>query len=114
MDPLGLSASVAGLLSLALEVTKILNGYIGGVVSAPQEALELNTEITALHHVLRSIIDVLRKEDIENETVTFDRQSIMCSVISACESHIKIWCKRLAKLQSFDMMARLTWPFKKD
>ncbi|KAI5812827.1 hypothetical protein BZA77DRAFT_346729 [Pyronema omphalodes] len=120
MDPLSLSASAAGLLSLAIEVTKILTGYISAVKSAPQDASELNTEMLALCHILEKLVEILRSDDdigIDSEA-SFNDQSVLRSVISVCQEHITTVYKRIAKLRSTDKISRLVermvWPLKKD
>jgi hypothetical protein len=115
MDPLSLSASVAGLLSLALEVTKTLHAYISDVKSAPQDACELETEVSALCHSLETIVGMLRSEDVEGKA--FDDQSILRSVISACQGHIESILKMVSKLRSIGKAGPMAWmagPFKKD
>ncbi|KAI5786234.1 hypothetical protein FPQ18DRAFT_308786 [Pyronema domesticum] len=120
MDPLSLSASAAGLLSLAIEVTKILTSYTSAVKSAPQDASELNTEILALGHILEKLVEILR---IDHDAGTgggtsFDEQSVLRSVMSACQEHIAAVYKRVAKLHSTDkvssLVERMVWPLKKD
>lgn len=82
MDPITLSASVAGFLSLAIKITKILGSYVTNVQSAPAEARELTTQVTALCHVLETVVNVLRSDDIE--ATSFERPSVLFSVIQAC------------------------------
>jgi hypothetical protein len=52
MDAFTISTGVAGFLSLALEISKILKAYVDGVKSAPEEARNLLVEVTALCHAL--------------------------------------------------------------
>jgi hypothetical protein len=47
MDPLSISVGVAGFLSLAMEISKILAAYVGDVKSAPEEAHSLLTEVSS-------------------------------------------------------------------
>jgi hypothetical protein len=116
MDPLGLSASVAGFLSLAIEVTKILNAYVNDVKDAPQEASELNTKATILSDVLEKLIEILRSDDVE--ATTFDDQSLLFLVVKSCDRHMNFVYKKIAKLRNTDkvkaLMGRVLWPFQKD
>lgn len=96
MDGLSLSANVAGLICLAIEVAKTLHSYIGAVKTAPQEANELHAEILALSQVLDTLVDTLRGDDIEE--ANFDQQSILYLVVGACEGHVRTVYK---KLESF-------------
>jgi hypothetical protein len=118
MDPLNLSASVAGFLGLAIEVTKILSSYVSDVKDASQEASELNTKVSILSHVLRELVDILQSDNMK--ATTFDEQSLLFSVVNSCEGHLKCVYKKLAKLQVRDtdkikaLMGRVSWPFQKD
>jgi hypothetical protein len=66
-DPLSISASVAGLLSLTIELTKSLNNYISGVKSAPEDSKRLCTETEALSAVLEKLVKFLRDQDKEGD-----------------------------------------------
>ncbi|KAI5814530.1 hypothetical protein BZA77DRAFT_345631 [Pyronema omphalodes] len=116
MDPVGFAASVAGLVSLAIEVTKILNAYVHDVKDAPQEASELNTKVTVLSHVLRKLVDTLQSDDMQ--AVTIDEHSFLSSVVSSCEHHVKFVYKNIAKLRDTSkvkaLMGRVSWPFQKE
>ncbi|CCX31243.1 hypothetical protein FPQ18DRAFT_79106 [Pyronema domesticum] len=116
MDPLSLCASVAGLISLALDVTTILNGYIGSVKSAPQEASDLNIEVAALSKVLPKLNDALRTDDISESTS--DNQSILCAIVDSCKGHLTSVLEHIAKLRSIskvsEVMGRMTRPLKRD
>lgn len=115
MDPLSLSASIAGLLSLSLEVTKILTNFFSIVKSASSEASSLVTEVTALSHVLETLFEILRSDD--PEVTTFNEQSVLCSIISAYQEHIGSLFKTIMKLRSVKtegVLGRLAWPYKKE
>ncbi|OAL32656.1 Serine/threonine-protein kinase GCN2 [Fonsecaea nubica] len=62
MDPLSLTASVAGLLSLTINVTDILSKYIRSVKKAEQESLELKQELCSLCEVLKQLDQFLDGE----------------------------------------------------
>jgi hypothetical protein len=115
MDPLSLSASIVGFISLAIEVTKILGVFIGDVKSAPQEATDLMTEVAALVNVLQTLVEDLRED--HGETI-FEEQAVLCTVISACQVQVSEIYAKLAKLRRttkvMRTVARLTWSFQKD
>lgn len=115
MDPLSLSASAAGLMGLATEITKIIGGYISGVNSASQDALKLTIEVDVLCHVLKLLNEILRGDEVGG---TFHSQSILRSVLDACQGHVTIVYKKLAKLNSANkatvFMGKIAWPFHKD
>jgi hypothetical protein len=50
MDPVSLSTSIAGFLSLAIQLSKILANYSNTVNSAPQEVSGLTIKVEALSH----------------------------------------------------------------
>jgi hypothetical protein len=118
MDLFTLSTGVAGLLSLAIEVTNILHNYISGVNSAPQDASELNTEVSALFHVLEAVVEALRSDDSNTEGNAFGDQCILRLVLTAYQGHVATVYKKISKFRSSDkkteLLARITWPFKKD
>jgi hypothetical protein len=62
MGPLSVSSGVAGFLSLAMEISRILTAYIGNVKSAPDDAHNLLKEILALCHVLEQPVTLLRND----------------------------------------------------
>jgi hypothetical protein len=109
---------VAGLLSLALEVTRTLHNYISGVKSATQNASELNSEVSALWHVLETLVEALRNDDIDTKSKAFDDQSILRSVIAEYQKLVAAVYKKISKLKSMDKtavpIARITWPFQKE
>ncbi|CCX08581.1 hypothetical protein FPQ18DRAFT_387597 [Pyronema domesticum] len=100
MDPLSLSASVAGLMSQAMEVTKILSQYTRDVKSALDDVNELSTEVSALSHVLNTAVTILRSNELEG--TSFTEQSILSSVVTSCQVHINTIYRKPTKLQSND------------
>jgi hypothetical protein len=116
MDPISLSASVAGFLSLAIELTKLISTFIGDVKSAPQEASDLHTEIAALSLVLEKLTNILWS-DSPDDGEEIGEQSILVLVISACQSHVAAIYKKLSKLRTSDKMkesmGRIVWPFQR-
>jgi hypothetical protein len=122
MDPLSLSASIAGLISLTIEVTKIISEYRSGFKNAPKEASELSTEVAALHHVLETVLEILINEYNNSDDITFDEKNILFSIVDACEEHMNTIHTKMAKLQAAIkgaakfpiLMARLKWPFERE
>ncbi|CCX33627.1 hypothetical protein FPQ18DRAFT_91166 [Pyronema domesticum] len=68
MDLLGLSASIASFLSLAIELSKMPTNYSNTVKSAPQEVSGLTIEVEALSHVLEKLVEILRNDDPDINT----------------------------------------------
>lgn len=114
MDPLSIATGVAGLLSLAKELVKIIIDYTGDVKSATRDARSVLTEVTALSHVLQQLVDFLRKDDT-NSKCRFRETSALCSVIAICKNHIETLYRKV-KFQGKpekDLLGRLKWPFEK-
>lgn len=111
------SNGVAGFLTLALEIAKILNGYISDVKSASKEAEEL-TEVDDLCQVLKQLTEFLNNEDTDGTPF----EQALCTVIKACETHIQALYKTLlplrktksSKTKASDLIQRFAWPFQKD
>jgi hypothetical protein len=118
MDPFTISTGVAGFLGLALEITKILGTYIGEAKSAPEDAHNLVMEVTSLCHVLKEMVQFLRKD--ATEIGSFQPTSALCVVIGACQAKIEDLYKKLEKLQVKSdnkvagLIERLKWPLKKE
>lgn len=89
-DPLSIAASVAGLISLSVEVTKIANEYASSVKSAPEEIKELAIQTEALSQVLVKLRDDAA-EDV------FQPNSYLCSVLEYCESQLKGLSEKLGQ-----------------
>jgi hypothetical protein len=64
MDPLSISAAVAGFLSPAVQITELLRGYINGIQSASEEAKYLLTQVAALCYVREKLVEFLRSEGL--------------------------------------------------
>lgn len=60
MDPLSLAASVAGLISITLEVSRIVDSYCKSVKDARKDVSEIAQELTRMRDVLRQLDGVLR------------------------------------------------------
>jgi hypothetical protein len=86
-DPLSISASVAGLIGLATEVTKILKDYVSSVKSAHEDATRLLKEITALCFVLDQLKDLLRKDELQGSF--FEKTCVLVSVLGVTSANIE-------------------------
>ncbi|KAI5798542.1 hypothetical protein FPQ18DRAFT_123346 [Pyronema domesticum] len=115
MDPLSISAVVAGLLSLALENPRILKAYIGDAKSASEEARNLLMEVSSLCHVLDQLVRLLRKDIKDN----FEPTSAMVVAINACQQQIHGLYQKIAKLEVHEkgitrIIERMKWPLRID
>jgi hypothetical protein len=110
MDPFTLATGVAGILSLAMDITKVVKEYVDGVKDAPKSARSLHQEITALGHVLDQLVDFLRSENAKGNT--FDKTSALCSMIAICQKIIEGLSKKIGNLSrnKGSTFERLKWP----
>lgn len=99
MDPFSISTGVAGLLSLAIELSTILDNYVSGFKSAPEDADRILNEIDALCHVLKDLVKFLRDED-KHENQSFSQTSFLCSTIRMCQEEIQKLCKKFNKFHA--------------
>jgi hypothetical protein len=95
MDPFTISTGLAGFLSLALEIIKILSTYISAIKSAPEDANNFLLEVTALRHVLDQLVKFPRT-DVKRD---FASTSALYVAIMACQQYIEDLYKKLEKLQ---------------
>ncbi|CCX04765.1 Protein of unknown function [Pyronema omphalodes CBS 100304] len=91
MDPFTIATGLAGLLSLAIEISGILSGYIGASKSAPKEVHDLLVKVSALQQVLEQLIVFLRSE--EARQVSFNKTSVLLSVIVLANKKSKLFAK---------------------
>ncbi|KAL2005051.1 hypothetical protein VTN00DRAFT_2901 [Thermoascus crustaceus] len=80
-DTLSIAGSVAGLISLSIEVTKIAKKYVRNVKSAPEEIKDLAVQAEALSDVLAKLRDDAA-EDV------FQPDSCLFSVFKHCNSQL--------------------------
>ncbi|KAF8459281.1 hypothetical protein BDZ91DRAFT_685276, partial [Kalaharituber pfeilii] len=113
MDPLSITAAVAGFVSLTIEVTKLLKEYTSTVKGASEEAHSLLREISVLGDVLKQLEEFLRNKELDGK---IQRDSALSIVISQCQDMVKRVHSSLSKLRSPSAGFRehLKWPFKKE
>jgi hypothetical protein len=120
MDPLSVSAAVAGFLSIAIQITEILKGYIDGVHAAPEEARSLFTEVAALCQVLQDLVKLLRGKDLRG--LVFNQASQLLVAIKVCQGRLEQLYTKLEKLQVDscsssrlnELYARMKWPVQRE
>ncbi|KAI5819859.1 hypothetical protein BZA77DRAFT_274893 [Pyronema omphalodes] len=119
-DPLSVSASIAGLIGLAAQVTTVLKNYIEKVKSAHEDAKRLLRELLALSSVLDQIRDLLCGEDALLKGSSFSDTSLLISVLGSTNYHVDKLYKKLSKFSTpnsnklVDIWDRLTWPLTND
>jgi len=117
MEPLSIAASVAGLLSLTLEVSKTLDTYIGSVKNAPTESLRLAQEVSTLASTLGSLGRFLQAQ-APSSPQHFGQTSALVAAASSCHDTLgtlrATLGKFLDKAEGKKWYKRLAWPIKRD
>ena len=99
MDPLTLTTGLAGLFSLAIELTKICHDYYSGAREAPKSVQGFILELTCLKKVLLDLQDKVVLEP--NIAEAFDGR---CSlIIENLQSQQMIACEQPAALSLMDL-----------
>jgi hypothetical protein len=119
-DPLSVSASIAGLIGLATQVTSVLKNYIDRAKSAHEDAKRLLNELLTLCSVLDQMRDLLCGEDAQLKGSSFGDTSLLISVLGSTNYHVDKLYKKLSKFSTpnsnklVDIWDRLTWPLAND
>lgn len=91
MDPFSITAGVAGLLSLSMQLQQILSKYTKSVKHAAAESYELATELAVLHSVLKQLERFIEQQAHSGHH--FDQSSVLYMTTKSCH-------RRLNSLQS--------------
>ena len=113
MDPSTISTGtrVSGYLSLAIDLINILREYTTTVKSAPSDAETLLTGVISLNQVLQQLTNFLEKPE---HNANFYETSVLCSVVTICDTKIRNLHSKLNKFRSAEgMRDRRQWPFEK-
>ncbi len=112
MDGVSLASGIAGLITLALQVSSVIAEFSIAVKEGPKNIEELKQELLLLGEILGQLQDFLRSEKLKGRS--FDSNSVLQSAISSC----KVRIERIGdKLKPPDggrgarLVARLKWPF---
>lgn len=92
MEALGVAASVAGLISLALEVPKLIDTLVR-IRSAPEEAREMSKTAGVLVATLQKLEAFLKTEDAREMKIEDDSALIVS--LSVCQSKVLDLSKKL-------------------
>jgi hypothetical protein len=111
MDVFSIVASAAGLVSLALELSKTCSSYADTASRAQEEIERLLEEAKLLHHVLQQLEDFLRNRANSTNDDSFSQALFLSTTIISCKSHIDVL---LNKLKANKRDTKWKWPFKKD
>jgi hypothetical protein len=113
-EAIALASGVAGLLSLAIQITTISHRYISGFKGASKAVQSLFRELSALQKVLIQLQDIAQNPEYEEFTV-----HLQASVgIAECHQELDRIRQKLQKRKADGAVSaslnRLTWPFVED
>ena len=113
-EPFSLAASIAGLISLGVEITQITRRYVHGVRRASKDVKEFLHELAALVKILRQLDHLLSRD--RNGEANFDQTSVLFKTHDACRKELTaVRSKLLSRSRGHNIIRALTWPLvKKD
>jgi len=112
-EPVSLAASIAGLLSLGVQVSQIARDYVNGVRRASNDVEEFLQELGALVKVLRQLDELLKGDRIGK--VNFNQTSVLFLAHDACQKElIASRSKLLSRSHGHKIIRALAWPFVKN
>lgn len=111
-----MTASIAGIASLALEVSRILHDYYVNIESAPKDIETLTREVEGLTQVLNQLETFLDGEAMKSNS--FDQTaSVLATTLEDCKATLDN-LEKVLKLPMKGAVAktlrRLIWPFRKE
>ena len=120
-DPVGLAGSIVGLVGFAAQVSKLLYGYYGDAMNAPEDIKQLASEISSLAGLLEPLSTAAEANRI-SQTPDSKWMSRLVHEFREILEHLKgelphqISEQSDGKTRSImrSLKARLIWPFKKE
>lgn len=113
MDLFSVATGIAGLLSLSIELTKLIGSYINGVKHSSKSVEELLKKLGALSQVLGRFADFLKTENIKGGS--FDQSSTLFFATNACKDRLQSIFDKLdehTKAEGYSRgLVMLKWPF---
>ena len=111
MDPLSITAGVAGLVTLTVQVTKSVTSFGRAMIHERQDVQALLKEIETTRSVLQELYPFL--SDPKVNSITFQQTSALEVALRICNETIKSLQQRLDNLNSNKVsrsFERLRWP----
>lgn len=116
MDPLSIAGSVAGLVGLTIEITKLITAYADSVKNAAEESLQLAQELSALQSTLDELSRFLKSQSAKPSS--FSPTSTLVLATSSCYDSLKILQDILGKFMQVSegkkWYRKLAWPLKRE
>ena len=112
MDPLSLAASVAGLVSITIELSGAIHSYCKAVKDARKDVQEMAQELVVMGDLLHQLEEHIRSPHLK--TKAFDQSSVLATALSLCGNSIeristKVHMLRLDGIGG--IWEKLKWPF---
>ena len=107
-----MAASLAGLISLTLAVSRTTSSYCKSVKDARKDVQEIDQELMSMSNTLNQLDQLLRSQQMKSNF--FESSSLLATAITMCGNSIKRISSKVQNLES-DGLARvwekLKWPF---
>ncbi|KAL2687952.1 hypothetical protein Neosp_005522 [[Neocosmospora] mangrovei] len=117
MDPLSLSASIAGLASLSITIVDLSYKYGSGVLGAPKAQKDFLRELEAIGHPLRQLEKLVANSDPIPPQYP-QASADLASTVTECQNEMEDLRRKLEKMQSGGKvkaaLSRLKWPLAED
>ncbi|KFY68452.1 hypothetical protein V496_01074 [Pseudogymnoascus sp. VKM F-4515 (FW-2607)] len=107
MDPFSLTIGIGSLAAIVAQTVAVARGYLSGVRNARASITTLVTELEALQSNLSSLEEFLCNDSVRG--LAFERNSVLRSCASACESKLKALCNKLGQMGD-NRRSRYLWP----
>lgn len=115
MDPLSVAASVAGLMSLTLEVLRRVESFYQAAKEAPNRIRDVQEELSLMHSALQQLSSLLASAEMK--TSSFALSSVLTTALTSCGQSIESISAKLQRPKQ-GSLARvkeaLRWPFNED
>ncbi|KAL6244479.1 hypothetical protein RBB50_008721 [Rhinocladiella similis] len=112
MDGVSVASGIAGLITLALQVSGAIAVYVTSIKDRSKNIRELHEELLLLSEVLSSLRDFLTSERAKGRS--FDNNSVLQKAISDCRDRIERIGEKLKPLEGGRVsraIDKLKWPF---
>lgn len=113
MDGVSVASGIAGLISLALQVSGTIAIYVNSIKERSKNIQELHDELLLLGEVLSGLRDFLASEQAKGRS--FDNNSVLQKAITDCRDRIERIGNKLKPPDSSSRVSRaigkLRWPF---
>lgn len=109
-DPLGGSASVIAVITLAYQSCKALNDVIGSFVNAPKTLQHLRGDLDVLQHLIRSIQSVV--DGATKAQLSVDQETCIVELVpgvQSCQGACDDFTQKLSKITSHSKDNQVSW-----